>query len=377
MLTALDAVLAVIIHPDRAHQIALHSFQPWRHTPMQRRELVAGALAGLATTTFPGLATAQTPEKVKLSLAVGGKNLFYYLPLTIAEQLGYFKAEGLDVTIVDFAGGAKALQAVVGGSADVVSGAFEHTINMQFKGQPMRAFVLQGATPQIVLGVNPKTMPNFKSIADLKGKKVGVSAPGSSTNVMVNFLLAKVGLKPGDVSIVGVGTGSGAVAAMRSGQIDAMSNLDPVITLLARSGDLKIISDTRMPAESEKVFGGPMPAGCLYAPQAFLDKNPNTAQALANAMVRANKWIQKAGPGDIIKVVPESYLLGDRAVYIDGFLAAQKALSPDGMIPAKGAETAFKALASVDAKLGAAKLDLNAVYTNDFVKKAIAKYPQG
>ena len=344
---------------------------------MQRRELVAGALAGLATATFPGLGIAQTPEKVKLSLAVGGKNLFYYLPLTIAEQLGYFKAEGLDVTIVDFAGGAKALQAVVGGSADVVSGAFEHTINMQFKGQPMRAFVLQGATPQIVLGVNPKTMPNFKSIADLKGKKVGVSAPGSSTNVMVNFLLAKVGLKPGDVSIVGVGTGSGAVAAMRSGQIDAMSNLDPVITLLARSGDLKIISDTRMPAESEKVFGGPMPAGCLYAPQAFLDKNPNTAQALANAMVRANKWIQKAGPGDIIKVVPESYLLGDRAVYIDGFLAAQKALSPDGMIPAKGAETAFKALASVDAKLGAAKLDLNAVYTNDFVKKAIAKYPQG
>ncbi len=341
---------------------------------MQRRELIA---AGLAASTLPFLSHAQALEKPKLTLAVGGKNLFYYLPLTIAEQLGYFKAEGLDVTIVDFAGGAKALQAVVGGSADVVSGAFEHTINMQFKGQPMRAFVLQGATPQIVLGINPKTLPNFKTIADLKGKKVGVSAPGSSTNVMVNFLLAKVGLKPGDVSIVGVGTGSGAVAAMRSGQIDAMSNLDPVITLLARSGDLKIVSDTRLPAESEKVFGGPMPAGCLYAPQAFLDKNPHTVQALANAMVRANKWIQAAGPGDIIKIVPESYLLGDRAVYIDGFLAAQKALSPDGMIPSKGADTAFRALASVDAKLGAAKLDLNAVYTNDFVKKANAKYPKG
>ena len=338
---------------------------------MQRRHLIAG---GLAAATLPGFALAQAIEKPKLTIAVGGKNLFYYLPLTVAEQLGYFKDEGLDATIVDFAGGSKALQAVVGGSADVVSGAFEHTINMQFKGQDMRAFVLQGAAPQIVLGINPKTMPDFKSIADLKGKKIGVTAPGSSTNVMVNFVLAKAGLKPSDVSIVGVGASNGAVAAMRSGQIDAMSNLDPVITLLQRSGDLKIVTDTRIMSEAEAVFGGPMPAGCLYAPQAFLDKNPGTAQALTNAIVRANKWIQRAGPGDIIKVVPESYLLGDRSIYIDGFLAAQKALSPDGMFPAKGPETALRALASVDEKIGKAKLDLNAIYTNDFVKKANAKY---
>jgi len=135
---------------------------------LQRRELIA---AGLASTFLPMQAWSQTIEKPKVSIAVGGKNLFYYLPLTIAEQLGYFKEAGLDVTIVDFAGGSRALQAVVGGSADVVSGAFEHTLNMQFKGQPMRAFVLQGAAPQIVLGVNPKTMPNYKTVADLKGKK--------------------------------------------------------------------------------------------------------------------------------------------------------------------------------------------------------------
>lgn len=338
---------------------------------MKRRHLIAGSLAAAA---LPRLVLAQAIEKPKVTIAVGGKNLFYYLPLTIAEQLGYFKDEGLEVTIVDFAGGSRALAAVVGGSADVVSGAFEHTVNMQFKGQPMRAFVLQGAAPQIVLGINPKTMPNFKTVADLKGKKIGITAPGSSTNIMANFVLAKAGLKPSDVSFIGVGASSGAVAAMRSGQIDAMSNLDPVITLLQRSGDLKIVTDTRIVAEAERVFGGPMPAGCLYAPQPFLDKNPNTVQALANAMVRANKWIQKAGPGDIIQVVPESYLLGDRAIYIDGFRAAQKALSPDGMFPAKGPETAFRALASADAKLAEAKLDLTAVYTNEFAKKANAKY---
>ena len=341
---------------------------------MQRRHLVAG---GIAAAVLPPFAFAQGLEKPKVTIAVGGKNLLYYLPLTIAEQLGYFKAEGLDVTIADFAGGSRALAAVAGGSADVVSGAFEHTVNMQFKGQPMRAFVLQGLAPQIVLGINPKTMAGYKTVADLKGKKIGVTAPGSSTNVMVNFVLAKAGLKPSDVSIVGVGAGSGAVAAMRAGQIDAMSNLDPVVTLLQRSGDMKVVSDTRIVAESEKVFGGPMPAGCLYAPQPFLDKNPNTAQALTNAMVRANKWIQAAGPGDIIKVVPEGFLLGDRAVYIDAFMAAKGALSPDGSFPTKGADTAFRALASVDDKLAAAKLDLNAVYTNAFVQKANAKYPKG
>ena len=341
---------------------------------LTRRRLIAAAASSVAV---PALVRAQALDKPSVTIAVGGKNLLYYLPLTVAEQLGYFKAEGLDAKIVDFAGGSRALQAVVGGSADVVSGAFEHTVNMQFKGQRMRAFVLQGRAPQIVLGINPKTMPNFKSLADLKGRKVGVTAPGSSTNVMVNFALAKVGLKPSDVSIVGVGASNGAVAAMRSGQIDAISNLDPVITLLQRAGDLKIVSDTRKVAEADTLFGGPMPAGCLYAMQSFIDRHPGATQALANAMVRAAMWIQQAGPSDIIRTVPESFLLGDRAVYIDAFLAAKGALSPNGMIPEKGPQTAFRALASIDKGIAAAKLDLGAVYTNDFVKKAMAKYPKG
>ena len=341
---------------------------------MKRRTLLSLAPATLAAPVF--IAHGQTLEKPKVALAVGGKNLLYYLPLTVAESLGYFKSEGLDVTINDFAGGAQSLRALVGGSVDVVSGAFEHTVNMQAKGQKLRAFVLMGRAPQIVLGVNPKAMPNFKTVADLKGKKIGVTAPGSSTNVMANFVLAKAGMKPSDVSIVGVGASSGAVAAMRSGQIDAISNLDPVITLLQRSGDLKVISDTRIVPEAEKVFGGPMPAACLYAKTDFVEKNPATVQALTNAIVRADKWIQAAGPGDIIKAVPETYLLGDRAVYIDAFLAAKGALSPDGMIPEKGPDTAFRALASIDAEIASAKLDLPAVYTNDFVKKANAKYPK-
>ena len=340
---------------------------------LQRRLLLAAAGATLLAARSG--VQAQGLEKPQLTLAVGGKNLLYHLPLTIAERLGFFKAEGLDIRIVDFAGGSPALRALLGGSADVVSGAFEHTVNMQAKGQRLRAIVLMGRAPQIVLGVNPRTLPNFKSVADLRGKKIGVTSPGGSTNVMANFVLAKAGVKPGEVRFIGVGTGTGAVAAMRSGQIDAISNLDPVISLLIRSKDLLIVSDTRIVAEADKVFGGPMPAGCLYVAQRFVDQHPRTAQALATAIVRANQWIQQAGAGDILKAVPESYLLGDRAVYIDAFLAAKGALSPDGLFPEKGAETAFRALASIDPEIARATLDLKAVYTNDLVKVALGRYP--
>lgn len=313
-------------------------------------------------------------EKPKVSIAVGGKNLLYYLPLTIAEQLGYFKDEGLQVTISDFAGGSKALQALVGGSADVVSGAYEHTINMQAKAQPITAFVLQGRAPQIVLVVSNKTMPNFKSVADLKGKKIGVSAPGSSTNMMANFVLAKAGLKPTDVSFIGVGTAAGALSALRSGQIDAMANLDPVITMLEKGNDVKVVADTRTLKDTNEVYGGPMPAATLYTTEAFMAKNPHTVQALTNAMVRALKWLQKAGPSDLIKVVPENFLLGDRALYLDAFGKVREAISPDGYFPAAGPATALRTLQTFEPALLDKKIDLSKTFTNEFVKKANAKY---
>lgn len=327
-------------------------------------------LAACLTTS----AFAQSIEKSKVSIAVGGKNLFYYLPLTIAEQLGYFKDEGLEVEISDFAGGSKALQALIGGSADVVSGAFEHTINMQAKGQMITAFVLQGRAPQIVFGVSNKNLPNYKSIADLKGKKIGVSAPGSSTNIMANFVLSKGGLKPTDVSFIGVGTAAGALSALRSGQIDAISNLDPVITMLQQKNEIRVIADTRKLSDTNAFFGGPMPAGTLYATEAFVKKYPNTTQALTNAMVRALKWLQTAGPSDIVKVVPESFLLGDRALYLDAFMNIRGALSPDGRFPDAGAATALRTLTAFEPELANKKIDLSKTFTNEFVKKANAKY---
>ncbi|CAB3695396.1 ABC transporter substrate-binding protein [Achromobacter marplatensis] len=342
-----------------------------------RRDLLKMAGAAGVMGMAPAIVRAQKLEKTKVQIAVGGKPLIYYLPLSIAEARGYFKDEGLDVSIADFAGGSKALQAVVGGSADVVSGAFEHTLSMQSKGQAYRAFVLQGRAPMIGVGVSKKNLPNYKGPADLKGKKIGVTAPGSSTNMVVSFFLAKHGLKASDVSIIGVGAGAGAVTALRSGQIDAISNTDPVVSMLEMPGDIQIIVDTRTLKDTQDIFGGNMPAGCLYAPQAFIDANPNTTQALTNALVRADKWIQKAGPDEIAKIVPETYLLGDPAVYKAAIAKSLEGLSPDGMIPEDGAATALKALAAYQADFDGAKIDPSKVWTNDFARRANEKYANG
>ncbi len=324
-----------------------------------------------------GHASAQAPklEKSKVVIAVGGKNLFYYLPLTIAERRGFFKEEGLDVEIPDFAGGSKALQAMMGGSADVVSGAYEHTINMQAKNLAIREFVLQGRAPQIVFAVSTKTMPDYKTIADLKGKKIGVTAPGSSTAMMATYVLAKGGLDAKDVSFIGVGASSGAVSALRSGQIDALVNLDPLTTMMQKSGDIKIISDTRTLKDTQDVYGGPMPAAVLYATEEFIQKNPQTTQALANAMVRALKWLQKAAPEEVADTVPEAYLMNDRALYIDAWKNVKEAMSPDGRMDPAGPPTALKMLQSFDKTLQGKNIDLSKTYTNDFVEKANQKYP--
>jgi len=217
-------------------------------------------------------------------------------------------------------------------------------------------------------------MGGYTSIAELKGKKIGVSAPGSSTNMVANLVLSRGGLKAGEVTYIGVGVAAGALTALRSGQIDAISNTDPVMTMLEQKGDVKLISDTRTLRGTHDIFGGPMPAGCLYAPAEFVRKYPNTCQALANAIVRALKWLQTAGPSDIIKTVPETYLLGDRALYLASFDKVRESIAVDGIVPADGPKTALAAIASFDPSVKAEKIDLGKTYTNQFAQRAKDKF---
>jgi NitT/TauT family transport system substrate-binding protein len=320
-------------------------------------------------------AWAQAPEKKSITIAVGGKNLFYYLPLSVAERKGYFKDEGLEVEIPDFAGGAKALQALVGGSADMVSGAYEHTINMAAKKQPIKAVVLQAKYSSIALVMPRDKAAKYKGAKDLKGLKIGVTAPGSSTNMFVNNLLAKDGLKPTDVAIVGVGAGSGAVAAMEKGEIDAVSNLDPVLTQLESTGKFVAVADSRTEKGMKDIYGGDYHASVIYVTEEFVRKYPNTVQAVVNAMVRADKWVAKATPQEIVDLMPAEYKGSNPSLYKEALLKNMIGFSEDGQMSMKAAENVYKVLRQFEPSVMAAgKIDLNSTFDNAFVKKALVKY---
>ena len=323
--------------------------------------------AAIAVTSAYG----QKIEKPDVHIAVGGKSALYYLPLVLTERLGHFKDEGLtNFRISDFAGGTRSLEAVVGGSADVVAGAYEHTINMQSRRQNFQAFVLYGASPQISVAISSKLADKYRSPKDLKGLKVGVSAPGSSTNMVVNYLLAQGGLKPTDVAIIGVGQGATVIAAIEQGRVDLISQTDPAVTMLEKDGKVKVIAETRTPEGTQKIFGGPMPAGSFYAPIEFIKRNPNTVQAMTNAMVRTLIWMQEATPQQILATVPEEYLLGNKAMYLFAFNNVRSAYSKDGYFSDAGAKTTLKALASFNENIKPAQINLAQTYTNEFVKKA-------
>jgi len=125
------------------------------------RRFAIGITTAVALLALQGTAQA---EVEKVTIAVGGKSLFYYLPLTIAEQRGYFKEEGVNVEIVDFAGGSKALQAVVGGSADVVSGAYEHTIKLQGKNSISRPLCSKRGPLKLCWLSRPRRCPTTKPL---------------------------------------------------------------------------------------------------------------------------------------------------------------------------------------------------------------------
>jgi sulfonate transport system substrate-binding protein len=328
-------------------------------------------IAGLAlAVSLSATAHGQAVEKKQLTLAVGGKTALYYLPLTICERLGYFKEQGLEVTINDFRGGAQSLQALVGGSVDVVTGAYEHTIRMQAKGQDIKAVIELGRFPGIVVGVRKEK--SYKSAADLKGMKIGVSAPGSSTNFFVMYLMSKAGLKPTDASYIGVGIGPSAVAAIKKGEIDALSNLDPMITKLEQDGDIKVVADSRSEEGTRAIFGGSNPAAVLYVKQDFIDKNPATVQALVNAFYKTLQWLDKATPEQIAATVPEDYYLGDKALYVAAVKANKPAYSRTGVIPPAGMQSAADMLLAFDDELKNVKIDLAKTFDGRFVAKAAA-----
>jgi NitT/TauT family transport system substrate-binding protein len=328
--------------------------------------LSLGALALMS-----GVALAQ--GKMKVSVAVGGAGCLCYLPTMLAKQLGEYDRAGLDIELINFKGGSQALTAVLGGSADVVSGYFDHCVNLAAKQQFMQSIVVYDRYPGFALVVSPTQTAAIKSIKDLANKKVGVSAPGSSTDFFLKYMLAKNGVDPNSVAVVGIGLEATAVSAMERGLVEAAIMLDPAVTLLqGKFKDLKILSDTRTQKDTLDVFGGEYPGGSLYTRVDWIAKREKESQALAKAIVNTLKWIHSHSPEEIMAKMPDDLIGPDKALYLAALKNTLPMYSTTGRMDPKGAEAVLAVFSQSVPEIAKAKIDLSKTYTNRFVDQANA-----
>lgn len=292
-----------------------------------------------------------------------------YLPTTLAQQLDYYRQEGLNVTLQDFPGGAKALEALLGGSSDVVSGFYDHTIQMAAESRELKAFVTMLRYPGFVVAVSPATSKKIFRIADLKGAVVGVTAPGSSSHFMINYLLFRQGLRPEDISAIGIGATATAVAAVERGKVDAAVMFDPAVSqLLKRNPNVLLLADTRTTYGVQEVFGTEIyPASVLYSTADWIKHNADTAGRLAKAIRRTLQWIQEHSPEQIAEKMPEAHRGADRAIYLEALAKAIPMYSPDGIMTLQGAEAVKKVLSLSIEKIRDANVDVSKTYTNEFL----------
>jgi len=332
------------------------------------RAIFGGLIAPfMALLLLSGGAAAQS----KVTVAVGGGACLCYLPTVLAKQLGEFDKAGLSVELVDLKGGSDALKAVLGGSADVVSGYFDHCVNLAAKKQEMQAFVVYDRYPGLVLVVSPKHTDEIKSIKDLAGKKVGVSAPGSSTDFFLKYLLKKNGLDPTSVAVIGVGLGATAVAAMEQGQIDAAVMLDPSVTVLQGTHkDLRILSDTRTQKDTLDVFGGEYPGGALYSTAAWVKSHEKEVQALTNAIVNTLKWIHAHSPEDIMDKMPPGMVGKNKELYLAALKNTLPMYSETGAMDPKGAAAVLAVFSEGSPDVAKANIDVSKTFTNKYVEQA-------
>src|ERR1700721_2122077 len=301
---------------------------------MKRYSTVMATGLLLLVATGTAIADNAALEKKNIAIAVGGSiSQMNKVGYAIALARKYFEQEGLTVDSTAFASGTAGLQSLVAGGADVAEGAYEHTLRMQAKGVNLTCLVAYGRYPANVLVVRKSMADKIKTVADLKGKKIGISAPGSSTQNFVAGLMERAGVSWKEASYISIGTGPSAVAAMKTGgELDALVNLDPAINALVDGGDAVVLSDSRTAEGTQEAFGGGYLADCLIVKSDFLKANPNTVQAIVNAMVHAMQWLKTASTDDIIKSLPPANNKSKKSLYRESREKNISAFQWDGFI---------------------------------------------
>ena len=323
---------------------------------------IAAAAAGCAAK--PG-----TAGRIAVRLAVGGQNQMVYLPTTLAQELGFYREEGLDVELQDFQGGAKALQALLGGSADVVSGFYDHTIQMAAEGRELTAFVTMLRFPGLVLVTSPQAAQAVTKLEDLKGRVAGVTTAGSSSQMFLTFLLTRHNVPVESVSVTAIGSAATAIAAIEHGKVDVGWVADPSITLIKRRNPtVRVLADLRDEAGVKDAFGtSTYPASVLYSSGDWIRDHRDLAARLARAVFRTLEWMHSHTAEEIAARTPKSLRGEDDALYVEALKSSMPMFSTDGRMTADGPAAVRTLLAGSMDKVRAATIDLSKTYTNELV----------
>jgi len=339
-----------------------------------RRLVTAGCclvflLAGCRGTSPDEAAAGGSSPQVKIM--VGGIDKVIYLPAKLTEQLGYFKAEGLDVQLLTEPSGATAENVLISGDVQGVVGFYDHTIDLQTKGKCITSVVQFADVPGEVEMVATAKAATIKSPADFKGKKLGVTSPGSSTDFLTQYLATKGGLKSGEYTTVKAGAGTTFIAAIDNGGIDAGMTTDPTAAKLISSGKAKVLLDMRTEAGAKAALGGLYPAASLYMDCAWVAAHPETVQKLANALVKTLRWIKTQTPEQIAAKMPAEYAAGDPALYVQAVHDSIGMFNGDGLMKEDGAKNVLEVLSQFSPNVKGKKdtIDLSKTYTTTFASK--------
>jgi len=290
------------------------------------------------------------------------------MPADLAESLGFYRAEGLDVTIIQTSGSSKVMEALVGGSADVACAGQTQAIQLAVEGKAVKCFVAEFNNHGYSLVASPAVRKRISRIEDLKGTTVGVTALGSGTQQFLDYLLSKHGLSPADVSTVGVGAGATNLAALERGQVSAaVTDLATLVLLKKRHPDLVVLADTSSREGMERIFGSDSLQYALCARAEWLQQNRDTARRMARAIIQTLRWIHEHSPEEVRDKMPESFRTNDRETDLDVVRMAVPMYSTDGMLSDAAATSAKELLDASVERVRVSNIDLSTVYTNEFV----------
>lgn len=301
-----------------------------------------------------------------IRIMVGGIEKQIYLPAALAERLGYFKEQGLNVELLSDTSGVNAEDELLTGAVHGVVGFYDHTIDLQAKGKFVQAVVQFSQAPGEAEIVSSRQADSIRSPADFKGHTLGVTGLGSSTHLLTQYLVATHGVKPADVRFMAVGSGAGFVAAMRQGVIDAGMTTEPTVSRLLHSGDARLLVDLRTPQTTEKVLGGVYPGACLYVTTRWANSHRSEVQRLVNALVKALRFIDSHTAQEIATQLPAGFHLGDLALYVAALRDSKSMFIKDGAMPASGPTTVLKVMKVVNRSVQGKPIDLLRTYTTEF-----------